>query len=122
MRWFIAALAMLVLVLQYRIWMSPDGAREVMRLERAVAAQADENQQLETRNQQLAAEVRDLKQGLDAVEERARSDLGLVAPNETYFQVVPPEDAAGAAGEGGKADGDAEPAASGATALAASAR
>jgi cell division protein FtsB len=121
MRWFIAVLAVLVLVLQYRIWMSPDGAREVMRLEQAVAAQAEENQQLEMRNQQLAAEVRDLKQGLDAVEERARSDLGLVAPNETYFQVVPPEGAAGADGEAnGKTDE--EPAVSGATALAASAR
>jgi cell division protein FtsB len=92
MRWFIAVLAMLVLVLQYRIWMSPDGAREVLRLEQAVTAQRTENQQLRSRNEQLAAEVRDLKQGLEAVEERARSDLGLIAPNETYFQVVPPED------------------------------
>lgn len=117
MRWFIAALAMLVLLLQYRIWMSPEGAREVRRLERAVAAQADENQQLQTRNEQLAAEVRDLKQGLDAVEERARSDLGLIAPNETYFQVVPPEDPS-AASDG--AGGD-EPVA-GPTSLAATAR
>jgi cell division protein FtsB len=91
MRWFIAVLAMLVLVLQYRIWMSPDGAREVLRLEQAVSAQHAQNQQLQSRNEQLAAEVRDLKQGLEAVEERARSDLGLIAPNETYFQVVPPE-------------------------------
>lgn len=119
MRWFIAALAMLVLVLQYRIWVSPDGAREVHRLERAVAAQAGENQQLKTRNEQLAAEVRDLKQGLDAVEERARSDLGLIAPNETYFQVVPPEESPSAVQpEGGSDD---EPVA-GPTSLAASAR
>lgn len=118
MRWFIAALAMLVLLLQYRIWMSPDGAREVRRLEQAVAAQAGENEQLRTRNEQLAAEVRDLKQGLDAVEERARSDLGLIAPNETYYQVVPPEEERAVLPDGSGGD---EPVA-GPTSLAASAR
>jgi cell division protein FtsB len=97
----------------------------VRRLEQAVAAQAGENQQLQTRNQQLAAEVRDLKQGLDAIEERARSDLGLIAPNETYFQVVPPPEPAGAedatAEDDAEGEGD-EAAASGATALAAASR
>jgi cell division protein FtsB len=92
MRWIIAALGVLVLGLQYRIWVSPDGAREVLRLDDAVAAQRLENSQLQARNQQLAAEVRDLKQGFAAVEERARAELGLIAPNETYYQVVPPED------------------------------
>ena len=92
MRWCIAVLAAPVLVLQYRIWASPDGAREVMRLDRAVADQRAENLRLEARNQQLLAEVRDLKNGFAAVEERARADLGLIGPNETYFQVVPPED------------------------------
>lgn len=92
MRWSIAVLAALVLVLQYRIWMSPDGAREVLRLDQAVAMQRDENLQLQARNRQLAAEVRDLKQGFQAVEERARAELGLIAPNETYYQVVPPEE------------------------------
>ncbi len=92
MRWFIAALAALLLLLQYRIWASPDGARELRRLDDAVDAQRAENRRLEERNQQLAAEVRDLKQGFAAVEERARSELGLIAPNETYYQVVPPED------------------------------
>jgi cell division protein FtsB len=93
MKWFIAALAALVLLLQYRIWASPDGVREVLQLKRAVAAQAAENGQLTERNQQLVAEVRNLKQGFEAVEERARSDLGLVVPNETYYQVVPPSNA-----------------------------
>lgn len=92
MRWFIAALAVLVLVLQYRIWASPDGAREVLQLKRAVAAQEAENERLNARNQQLIAEVRNLKQGFEAVEERARSELGMIAGNETYYQVVPPAD------------------------------
>jgi len=90
MRWFIAVLAALVLVLQYRIWLSPDGTREVLQLRDAVTVQAAENQRLTARNQQLAAEVRDLKQGFAALEERARSELGLIAANETYYQVVPP--------------------------------
>ena len=112
MRWVIAALASLVLVLQYRIWISADGAREVMRLDRAVAAQRAENVRLAARNDQLLAEVRDLKQGFAAIEERARSELGLVAPNETYYQVVPPEDVR-------RSEDDAEAAQAAATALAA---
>ncbi|HWL61781.1 MAG TPA: cell division protein FtsB [Steroidobacteraceae bacterium] len=92
MKWFIAALAAVVVLMQYRIWVSPDGAREVLRLDRAVAEQRAENERLQARNQQLFAEVKDLKQGFAAVEERARAELGLVAPNETYYQVVPPED------------------------------
>jgi cell division protein FtsB len=91
MKWFIAALAVLVLLLQSRIWISRDGAREVLQLRSAVAEQAATNQLLIERNQQLAAEVRNLKQGFEAVEERARSELGLIAANETYYQVVPPE-------------------------------
>lgn len=90
MRWLIAVLAALVLVLQYRIWLSPHGAREVMQLSAAVKQQAEENARLTARNQQLAAEVRNLKQGYEAIEERARSELGLIAANETYYQVVPP--------------------------------
>jgi cell division protein FtsB len=91
MRWFIAVLAVLVLVLQYRIWIARDGAREVLSLRESVKAQQMENQRLQQRNRQLAAEVRDLKQGFGALEERARSELGLVSRNETYYQVVPPE-------------------------------
>jgi len=90
MKWFIATLAALVLVLQYRIWLSPHGAREVMQLSGAVATQAAENRQLAARNEQLAAEVRNLKQGYEALEERARSQLGLIAAHETYYQVVSP--------------------------------
>jgi cell division protein FtsB len=92
MKWFIAALAAVVVLLQYRIWVSADGAREVLRLDRAVAEQRAENERLQARNEQLFAEVRDLKQGFAAVEERARAELGLIVADETYYQVVPPED------------------------------
>ncbi len=91
MKWFAAALAVSVLLLQYRVWLSEDGVREVARLRHAVAAQRAQNEGLAERNKQLAAEVRDLKTGMDALEERARSDLGMIARNETFYQVVPPQ-------------------------------
>ena len=89
MKWLAAALAVTIILLQYRVWLSEDGVRQVTRLRQAVATQRGENEQLEERNRQLAAEVRDLKTGLDALEERARSDLGMIARNETFYQVVP---------------------------------
>ncbi len=64
--------------------------REVWRLEKAIEVQVEENERLATRNSTLAAEVRDLKVGKQAIEERARTDLGMVKTNETFFQVVPP--------------------------------
>ena len=90
MKWLSVGLALVILLLQYRVWFSEDGVRELDRLKRAVAAQRSENDQLAERNKQLAAEVRDLKTGLDALEERARSDLGMIASHETFYQVVKP--------------------------------
>jgi cell division protein FtsB len=86
-----AALLLLALgVLQYRIWLSPGGMREVWRLEKAIALQTSENERLRERNRTLAAEVRDLKEGRVAIEDRARTDLGMIKSNETFFQIVPP--------------------------------
>ena len=89
MRWLAAALAAALLLLQYRIWLSDDGVREVVRLRSAVTAQQTENGRLAERNRELAAEVHDLKNGMAALEERARSELGMIGNNETYYQVVP---------------------------------
>jgi cell division protein FtsB len=90
MKWLAAALAVVLVLLQYRIWVSDSGVRQVDRLKAAVAAQQAEDARLLERNRQLAAEVRDLKTGMDALEERARSDLGMIARRETFYQVVPP--------------------------------
>ena len=90
-KWFAAALAAALLLLQYRVWFSGDGVAEVLRLRTAVAGQEADNQRLSDRNRQLAAEVRDLKQGYSALEERARTDLGMIGSNETFFQVGPAE-------------------------------
>ena len=97
MKWLAAALAVVLVLLQYRIWVSDSGVRQVERLRQAVAAQQAEDAQLAERNRQLAAEVRNLKTGMDALEERARSDLGMIARNETFYQVVPARAAAATA-------------------------
>ena len=89
MRIVIATLFALALALQYRLWVSDDGVREVWRLREEVATQRDENEKLQERNRTLMAEVKDLKQGKTAIEERARTDLGMVGNNETFYQVLP---------------------------------
>lgn len=91
MKVFAVVLFLVLVLLQFRLWLSDDGVREVSRLEKAVAGQEDENASLKARNDRLAAEVKDLKEGMTAVEERARSDLGMVGTNESFYQVVPPQ-------------------------------
>ena len=89
MKWLAGALLTVVLLMQYRLWLSNDGVRELSRLSEAVDRQKSENSELEERNQQLVAEVADLKAGMTAIEERARSELGMIGRNETFYQVVP---------------------------------
>jgi cell division protein FtsB len=89
MKWLAASLLVVVLLLQYRLWLSGDGVHELTRLSVAVDQQKDENSELEARNEQLVAEVSDLKAGMAAIEERARSELGMIGRNETFYQVVP---------------------------------
>ena len=94
MRTLIVALLVLLAVLQAQLWLSDGGYREVWRLRTQAGAQESENQSLLDRNIALEAEVVDLKQGLAAAEERARTDLGMIREAETFFQVIPAEKAA----------------------------
>lgn len=89
MKFLALSLLLIVLALQYRLWISDTGMREVWRLRREVATQTEQNNALNDRNRTLAAEVQDLKKGKSAIEERARTDLGMVGNNETFFQVAP---------------------------------
>ncbi|HPE80448.1 MAG TPA: cell division protein FtsB [Gammaproteobacteria bacterium] len=83
---------LLVLVaLQYRLWVGEGSFAEVVTLKRQLAAQRAELADLYERNATLQAEVDDLKDGLAAIEARARSELGLIREGETYFQLLPPE-------------------------------
>lgn len=88
MKILLGCLLAVLAFLQYRLWLSDEGMREVWHLDAAVTAQRAENAVLAERNAQLKAEVADLKQGLTALEERARHDLGMIAVNETFYQVV----------------------------------
>lgn len=89
MRILIAILLVLLLTLQYRYWFGEGSFRDIRSLESRVTAQEAENERLEARNQELRAEVEDLRDRLDAVEERARSELGLIKEGEEFFQIVP---------------------------------
>ena len=80
--------------LQAELWFSDDGYRKTLKLRAAVAEQSDLNDSLRERNGALDAEVINLKQGVDAAEERARTDLGMIGERETFYQVVPVTDTA----------------------------
>ncbi len=83
-------LGVLLGVLQYRLWLGDGGLLEVARIQRAIEVQRQENAQLKARNRKLLAEVKDLKGGLEAIEERARSELGMIRRGETFYQLIEP--------------------------------
>lgn len=89
MRFLMVVLVVVLALLQARLWLSNGGLREVWRLEAEIARRAEENDRLEARNSALEAEVRDLKQGLAAAEERARTELGMIHSGETFYQIAP---------------------------------
>jgi cell division protein FtsB len=78
----------LVVLLQYPLWLGKGSWLKVAELDRQVEAQRDTNARLKARNEALDADVRDLKQGTEAIEERARMDLGMIKKDEVFFQVV----------------------------------
>ncbi|MGB5474487.1 MAG: cell division protein FtsB [Gammaproteobacteria bacterium] len=88
MKKVVIVLLLLLVYLQYRLWFGDGSLQEVWQLHREVEAQREENLLLRERNDALDAEVLDLQQGLDAIEERAREDLGMVKEGETFYQIV----------------------------------
>ncbi len=90
-RWLLLTLLLMLAGLQYRLWFGEANLREVWLLEEQIEQQRIENARLIERNKRLEAEVRDLKQGLAALEERARSEMGMVQEGETFFQLIEPE-------------------------------
>ncbi len=88
MNYIISILIILLIVLQYDLWVGKGSIVEVRELEAAIEVQKDENKQLKERNDALKAEVLDLKKGLEAIEERARTELGMIKNNETFFHVI----------------------------------
>ena len=90
MRILAAIFAILILALQYPIWLGKGGWLRVRELDRQVEAQRKLNASLAARNVALDADVRDLKQGYEAIEERARSELGMIRNDEVFFQLPTP--------------------------------
>jgi cell division protein FtsB len=84
----IVLLLVLLLILQYQLWIGDGGLQDVWELHQDVELLRQENARLQERNAALNAEVLDLKQGLDAIEEHAREDLGMVKEGETFYQIV----------------------------------
>ena len=81
-------LLLIALALQFQLWFGDGSLIKVWQLRQAIVAQQAENQSLQERNAALEAEVRDLKEGTEAIEERARTELGMIKDGETFYQVV----------------------------------
>jgi cell division protein FtsB len=90
MRVFAAALMFLIVAIQYPLWFGKGGWLRVRHVDQQLQAQSEENTRLALRNATLNAEVRDLKTGLEAIEERARVELGMIKSDEVFFQVLKP--------------------------------
>lgn len=89
MRWLALLFVVLIAALQYPMWLGKGGWLQVRETDRQLAAQREENMKLKARNEGLDADVRDLKTGSEAIEERARSELGMMRNDEVFFQVQP---------------------------------
>ena len=89
MRWLALAFGILIVALQYPMWLGKGGWLQVREYDRQLAAQREANAKLKMRNDALDADVRDLKTGSEAIEERARSELGMMKSDEVFFQLQP---------------------------------
>lgn len=88
MKTLISILLFLLIYLQYQVWFDKGGYQELQTLQHLVEVQRQENQRLKTRNNNLSVEVTDLKKTLDALEEQARLELGMIKPNEIFYQII----------------------------------
>ncbi|MDY6978263.1 MAG: cell division protein FtsB [Pseudomonadota bacterium] len=92
MRILVAILLILFVLLQYDLWVGDGSLATVWHLKQEIKKQEAENRQLRERNRALEAEVQDLKQGLEALEERARDELGMIKEGETFIQIIEEEE------------------------------
>lgn len=90
MKWLVIIFIVVLSYLQYRLWVGEGSVASLVELQAKIDQQSAENERLKARNRLLAAEVEALKNTDDAIEERARTDLGLIKEGETFFMVVEP--------------------------------
>ena len=88
MKVFILILSLLLLVMQFKLWFGESSVRDVIELRETVEQQRSKNKEIQQRNLVLEAEVEDLKTGLDAIEARARNELGMIKKDETFIHIV----------------------------------
>jgi cell division protein FtsB len=88
MHWLILVLILLLGALQYRLWVGEGSLAELHSLKREIAFEESELERLRARNRELQAEVDDLREGSEAIEERARTELGMIKPGEIFIQVI----------------------------------
>jgi cell division protein FtsB len=88
MRWVTLSLAVLLLLVQVDLWLGRGSLPQVWKLQRELQAQQDTNERARERNARVTAEVTDLKEGLEMVEDKARSELGMIKPDEVLVQVT----------------------------------
>ncbi|ODS22635.1 cell division protein FtsB [Candidatus Endobugula sertula] len=108
MRWLIVVLILLIIVIQYRLWVSEGGIGHRLELERRIEQQKAKNSRLREHNAVLAIEVEELKAGFDVIEERAREQLGMIKEGETFFMFVEPNKNSGNNKKGNAKESDDE--------------
>lgn len=91
MKRFALVLLILLAALQHRLWEGEGGVREVRELRSKLALQHQQNEKLRLRNQGMYAEIKDLRSGSEAIEERARNELGMIKEGETFFRIIDPQ-------------------------------
>ena len=87
-RFFIIILIVFFLMIQFDIWLKDDGFYRVKELERMIDSQVEENERLKLRNEQLEREIEELKSGTESIEEKARTDLGMIKEGEEFYLIV----------------------------------
>lgn len=88
LRILVIFLILLLLYMQYRLWMEPEGLLDMFRLKKQLTIEAQKNDQLKKRNQELVIQIKQLQKNQDAIESKARQELGMVKKGETFYQVV----------------------------------
>jgi len=88
MKPFMLLLVVLLVILQYEFWFAPGGMKDIVHLKHKITISTNKNNEINERNAILSADVKDLREGKEAVEERARNDLGMIKNGETYYQVT----------------------------------
>lgn len=93
MKWIVAILIVIIVLLQYRLWFGEGSLEQVAQLKREVVRQEAENTRLAERNRILMAQIEELRHGLESIEAKAREDMGMIKKGETFYLIVDEEDA-----------------------------